>query len=154
MFSLMPESLIGSSELFDNELLGSLPSLPDDPALMGIKEEDLDLELFDGGLGPEAMQQGGLFVQEVLPPPPQQQQPEAPKRTLLPHKVRLKPLDLFLFVLYEQKQHPGHLPTLKTIVREFLTICKSWEIVRGIVKRLAKSEKMGDVGDTMTRNEA
>lgn len=87
MFSLMPESLIGSSELFDNELLGSLPSLPDDPALMGIKEEDLDLELFDGGLGPEAMQQGGLFVQEVLPPPPQQQRPDAPKRTLLPHKV-------------------------------------------------------------------
>ncbi|CAN7975164.1 unnamed protein product [Ixodes persulcatus] len=89
MFSLMPESLIGSSELFDNELLGSLPSLPDDPALMGIKEEDLDLELFDGGLGPEAMQQGGLFVQEVLPPPPQQQRPDAPKRTLLPHKVCL-----------------------------------------------------------------
>lgn len=84
MFNLMPESLIGSSELFDNELLGSLPSLPDDPALMGIKEEDLDLELFDGGLGPEAMQQGDLFVQEVLPPPPQQ---EVPKRPLLPHKV-------------------------------------------------------------------
>ncbi|KAL1428813.1 hypothetical protein MTO96_002532 [Rhipicephalus appendiculatus] len=47
MFNLMPESLIGSSELFDNELLG-LPVLPDDPALMGIKEEDLDLEFFEG----------------------------------------------------------------------------------------------------------
>ncbi|KAK8767975.1 hypothetical protein V5799_005243 [Amblyomma americanum] len=48
MFNLMPESLIGSSELFDNDLLGSLPMLPDDPALMGIKEEDLDLEFFEG----------------------------------------------------------------------------------------------------------
>lgn len=47
MFNLMPDSLIGSSELFDNELLG-LPVLPDDPALMGIKEEDLDLEFFEG----------------------------------------------------------------------------------------------------------
>lgn len=47
MFNLMPESLIGSSELFDNELLG-LPVMPEDPALMGIKEEDLDLEFFEG----------------------------------------------------------------------------------------------------------
>ncbi|KAH6935350.1 hypothetical protein HPB50_005232 [Hyalomma asiaticum] len=47
MFNLMPDSLIGSSDLFDNELLG-LPVLPEDPALMGIKEEDLDLEFFEG----------------------------------------------------------------------------------------------------------
>ncbi|CAN8006418.1 unnamed protein product [Ixodes hexagonus] len=65
MFGLMPESLIGSSELFDNELLGCLPPLPDDPALMGIKEEDLDLELFEGALGPEP--RGDPFAHEAPP---------------------------------------------------------------------------------------
>lgn len=95
MFNLMPESLIGSSELFDNDLLGNLPMLPDDPALMGIKEEDLDLEFFEG----EAALADGLVTnpnsyltsEPVVPTILHVAAPvqEPPKRTLVvqPQKV-------------------------------------------------------------------
>lgn len=95
MFNLMPESLIGSSELFDNDLFGSLPVLPDDPALMGIKEEDLDMEFFDGessmGDGLVANPNAYLASEPVTPTILQVAAPvqEAPKRTLVvqPQKV-------------------------------------------------------------------
>ncbi|XP_064481949.1 sterol regulatory element-binding protein 1-like isoform X2 [Ornithodoros turicata] len=49
VLNLMSESGIGTSEFFDNDIFGSLPMLQDDPSLMGIKEEDLNLEFLGGG---------------------------------------------------------------------------------------------------------